>query len=215
MTDPAPRHRLSAERIVAEAFALVDGEGTDAFSFRVLAARLGCQAMSLYHYFPSKAHLFEAMVGVCIGELTLPPPGEGWRQKASHFCYDFRAMALRHPGFFGYFTIFRLNNAAGLRFLQELLSVFEETGLPADRRAFHFRAIGYYIGGAGLDEALGYAKGPSSVDPVPEDVARRDYPAITAVGPWFAQQHHEAIFMHGLTALLDAIERDIAAQASG
>ncbi len=214
MTDPAPRPRLSAERILAEAFALVDAEGTDAFSFRVLAARLGCQAMSIYHYFPSKAHLFEAMVGVCIDEMTLPPPGEGWRAKLEHVCRDFRAMALRHPGFFAYFTIFRQNNATGLRFLNELLTVLEATGLPADRRAFHFRAIGYYIGGAGLDEALGYARGPSSLDPVPDEVARRDYPAIMAVGPWFASRYHEAIFTHGMTVLLDAIAADIAAHAS-
>ncbi len=214
--EPRPaRQRLTSERILTEAFALVDGEGMEAFSFRTLAGRLGCQAMSLYHYFPSKAHLFEAMVGICLTEMPLPDETLGWRRRLEHICANFRAMALRHPGFFAYFTTFRLNNAAGMAWLDAVLRVFEATGLPPDRRAFHFRALGYYLGGAGLDEALGYARGPSSVAPVPEEVARRDFPAITAVGPWFAQQHHAAIFALGLSELLDALEAEVAALGSG
>ena len=43
------RVRLSRERILDAALELIDAEGLDAMSMRTLAARLGVQAMSLYH----------------------------------------------------------------------------------------------------------------------------------------------------------------------
>ena len=205
----SPRQRLTPARIIGAAFALVDGEGLEAFSFRTLAARLGCQAMSLYHYFPSKAQLFEAMAGECIREL--PPAAAGdWRTRLTLESLAYRGIALRHPGFFHYFTVFRHNNLVGMTYLDRILSIFALTGLSPERRAFHFRVFGYFLSGAGMEEALGYAKGPSSVDPVPGDVASRDFPQIMAVGPYFGRDHHEAIFRHGLGVLIDAIAADIA-----
>jgi hypothetical protein len=65
------------------------------------------------------------------------------------------------------------------------------------------------MGGA-LDEAMGYAKGPSAVDPVPEEVARRDFPAITSVGPYFAVKYHQEIFEAGLVTLIDKVAADAA-----
>lgn len=212
-TVPRKGPDLSAERIAQAAMALIDEAGLDGFSFRTLAARLGCKAMSIYYYYPSKAHLFEALIDICIRETPLAPDGD-WREKLRAFCLSFRQIALAHPGFFLYFAIFRMNNRAGMGFLNRLLSVFEETGLPADLRARHFRAIGYYVMGAGLDESLGYAHGPSAVDPVPEDEVRRDYPAIAAVGPYFAGSHRALTFETGLESLLDGIDRDLVTLAA-
>jgi AcrR family transcriptional regulator len=201
---------LSTARIVAEALALVDGEGLEGFSYRILAKRLGCEAMSLYYYFPSKAHLFDAMLELCIGEVRLPDESLPWRPRLAQVARSFRAVALHHPGFFPYFALHRLNSRAGLGLLNALLQIFEATGLGAEARARSFRSFGYYIMGAGLDETIGYAKGPSAAEPVEDDVVARDFPAVTAVGPYFARAHHEATFEHGLDALLDGVERLIA-----
>ena len=123
----------------------------------------------------------------------------------------YRQLVLRHPGFFLYFAIFRLNNRSGLTFLDRILRLFEETGLPPEERARRFRSLGYYIVGAGIDESMGYAHGPSAIDPVPEAEARRDFPAIIAIGPWFAPSHHARTFEAGVDTLLDGIEEAIAA----
>ena len=55
------RVALTRERIEIEALALIDADGIDAFSTRKLGARLGCEAMSIYHHFPSKAHILDAL----------------------------------------------------------------------------------------------------------------------------------------------------------
>ncbi|MEZ5886626.1 MAG: TetR/AcrR family transcriptional regulator [Paracoccaceae bacterium] len=214
MTQEKPKARrrsqlaLSADRIAEEAMALIDAEGLDGFSFRSLADRLGCKAMSIYYYFPSKQHLFEALVDICIGEIDIPATGS-WREKLRAIAFSYRALALRHPGFFLYFCIFRLNNRSGLAYLNRILAVFEETGLPDGERAQRFRTLGYYIMGAGLDESLGYAHGPTAVEPVSPEEARHDFPAIMSVGPYFAKPYHGPTYEAGLDLLLDGIEAAI------
>lgn len=205
---PKTRKPLSAERIAEAALALVDKGGIDGFSFRVLAKKLGCEAMSIYHYYPSKAHLFDAMIEICIAETEVPPAGLPWIERLRGLAHAYRATALRHPGFFLYFAIYRMNNRPGLSFLNRIIEVFQETGLPPARQAAHFRAIGYYIMGAGLDEAMGYVKGPSATEPVPEAQARKDFPAIMSLGPYFSKAYHEATFEHGLEALLANLDAE-------
>lgn len=218
MTEPTAkkprgkRQPLSAERIAEEAMKLIDEAGLDGFSFRNLAARLGCQAMSLYHYYPSKAHLFEALIDICIAETPLPDPDLTWRDRIFEIGQAYRRTALRHPGFFLYFVTFRMNNASGLRHIDGIVRVFEDSGLDIEACARHFRTIGYYLMGAGIDEALGYAHGPSAVEPVQPDEARAAYPAIMAVGRYFGAEHHKTMYDFGLDVLLDRMEEEAAAQ---
>ena len=206
---------LSAGRIAAAALELIDSEGLDGFSFRALAKRLGCEAMSIYHYFPSKAHLFDALVEICIGEVEFGSPGQAWLERLRRVSHSLRAVALRHPGFFIHFVTHRLNNRAGLGYLNRILEIIAQSGLPTEARARHFRALGYYVMGAGLDESLGYIKGPSATAPVPNDIAARDFPAIMAVGPFFSQKHHESTFAAGLETLLAELAREAKTLGSG
>ena len=212
---PEPRARrprgpaLSAERIVAEAMALIDAEGLDAFSFRTLAARLGCQAMSIYHYFPSKAHLYDALVAICLAEAMDWPDRGSWQERMRAAMAAYRRMALNHPRFFLFFGTYRLNDRAGLTYLDRILRVFEMTGLDDEARARQFRILGYYLTGACWDEALGYARGSSAANPVPPDEARRDFPAIMAVGPYFGTDRHQLTFDAGIDILIAGMEAEI------
>lgn len=80
----APRNRrrtpLNRERIAAAGTAIVDKKGLDALSFRTLGKRLKCEPMSLYYY-PSKQHLLDAMVSICLAETPVPPPGPPMRER--------------------------------------------------------------------------------------------------------------------------------------
>lgn len=216
MNKPAPetnaeRQPLNHDRIAQQAMALIDAEGLGGFSFRKLAKRLKCEAMSLYHYFPSKSHLFDALVNICIEETPIPAFEGDIRVWLRTFSLEYRATALRHPGFAQYFLIHRQNHREGLAWLDGCIAVFEQTGLPAEKRAILFRCLGYYMMGAALDESLGYARGPSAAEPVPAEEAARDFPAISAIGPYFSDAHHLPTFEAGLEVLLDWVDREIAA----
>ncbi len=214
MSTRAPKRKrnpLSAERIAAEAMALVDEGGIDALSFRTLAARLNCQAMSLYHYYPSKQHLIDALVSICLAETPVPEPDMPFRARLHEFCLRYRATALRHPGFAQILTTHRLNHRDGLAWLDACVRMFDvhDAKVSTERKATLFRVLSYFITGAAVDEALGYAKGPSAAEPVPGDEAKRDFPAILGIGAYFGKENHLAFYEEGLRVILDWIEAEI------
>ena len=152
-----PKLQLSAERIAVAALALVDQSNLEGLSFRLLAKTLGCEAMSLYHYYPSKAHLLDAMVDLCVAEMEWPEPILSWQSRMRFLVLEYRAMALRHPGFYQFIAIYRMNSRAGLTMLNGTLEIYQASGLSIEMQARHFRILGYYLAGACLDETFNKA----------------------------------------------------------
>lgn len=209
MSRSAKRKRktpLSAERIEDAALALIEREGLAGFSTRKLAAELGCEAMSIYHYFPSKGHLMDALVDRVIGEMPpVPEPGPPWEERARQLARDWRRIATARPNFYVLLVTHRLNTRKGLAWLNAMLGFCSEAGLSEEEGVRLFRAYGYYLMGAGLDETIGYARGPSTVEPVPEEEMRHEYPNVVAAGRFFGPDHHERTFELGLDIFLDGI----------
>lgn len=199
---------LSAGRIAAEAMSLIDTQGLEAFSFRALASLLGCQAMSIYHYFPSKTHLYETLVEVLLVEASTMSEAGPWQDQLREAAAAYRRMALNHLGFFPYFATFRLNNRSGLTYLERFVRIFETAGLAEEARARHFRLIGFYLVGACLDEVVGKSKGPSASNPMPFQEARLAFPSIMAVGPYLGADRSQATFDAGIEILIRCIEAD-------
>ena len=120
---------LSRERIAAVAMALVDREGLETFSTRRLGRELGCEAMSIYHHFPSKAHLMDALVDLMLAEARVAMPDDaGWLDRLRLAAHGFRAMALRHPRFFPFFAVHRLNTASGVAYIDGIIGILRDAG---------------------------------------------------------------------------------------
>jgi AcrR family transcriptional regulator len=204
-----PSEPLSRERIADAAMALVDREGLDALSFRRLAADLGCEAMSIYHHVPSKAHLMDTLIDIMLAEIVVPTAAAeaDWMERLRMSAHSFRAMALKHPEFFSYFAVHRLNTMRGVTFIDAVIGILREAGFSDGDAARYFREIGYYLTGAALDETAGYAKGPSAVEPVGEAVIMSSFAHLAAAAPYFQPKHFQETFEVGLEMLLDAIQR--------
>ena len=200
------REPLTKERIVLAALELVEGDGLDGFSFRKLASNLKCEAMSIYYHYPSKAHLFDAMVGQCLGYVEWPSNEENWRDALRHGFVEFRRIAHRHPAFFHFMALYRMNSPEGLSMLEKVLGIFVRAGFSPEQSARYFRLLSYYMVGAALDETGGYAKGPSAAEPVPDEIVARNYPMVASVSPYFKPGSFDATFFAGLDLLLDGIE---------
>jgi AcrR family transcriptional regulator len=201
------REPLTKERIAEAALVLIERGGLEDFSTRKLAADLGCEAMSIYHYFPSKAHLLDAIFDRAIGGLPVDDPALPWRQRVEQSVFAYRAMGHRYPRFFQFIALHRHNTRVGLAWLERMLSIFRDAGFDTETAGRFFRLLGYYVVGGVLDETAGYAKGTSAVEPVPEEEASRDFPTVVAVNPWFKPEHHDATFRLGLGFLLDDMEK--------
>ncbi|MFO1143946.1 MAG: TetR/AcrR family transcriptional regulator [Amaricoccus sp.] len=203
-TEAAERVPLSADRIEEAALAAIERVGLAAFSLRKLADDLGCTAMSLYHYYPSKEHLMDALIDRVVGTLPPMPPVEvPWRERLRRVALNWRAMALAHPALFPFIATHRMNTPRCLAWLDSVVALVRH-GIANDEDAARlFRAVGYYLAGSGLEETAGYGAGPSTVSPVPDALMAKRFPHVVAVAPWFAPAEREATFLRGLDALID------------
>jgi AcrR family transcriptional regulator len=198
------REPLSREAIVRAAFSVIEAEGMAEFSTRKLARALHCEAMSIYHYFPSKAHLLDAMVDHAVTGMRPVPEGMELRAALLWVLREFRAMGLRYPAFFPILAVHRMNTRAALAWLDRTTGLLRQAGFSDRMAAQLFRALGYYVVGATLDETAGYARGPGTVEPVPEAEMAERYPNVVAVGAYFGKEYWDATFELGANMLVDA-----------
>lgn len=206
---------LTRERVIDEALALIEAQGLEAFSLRKLAQRLNCEAMSLYHHFRNKDAILNAATDRLIDGLPLPddalPPVERLRAIAR----SWRQLARTYPAFFRYLGLHRLNSEAGVRFLDHVMATLESTGLDTESAARLFRALNYFLLGAGLDETAGYGHGPSADEPVSDARIARDFPALARAGQYFQSSQFDETFEWGLSLLLSACDQNTGAKQSG
>jgi AcrR family transcriptional regulator len=211
----ARREPLTPGRIIDAAFRVIERDSLEEFSTRKLAQELRCEAMSIYHYFPSKAHLTDALVDRFAEEFDLLGPETHWRDRITRLVAEWRRLAMARPEFFRFFALHRLNTAGGLKFLDRMLAIYFDAGFDAEAAARLFRLLGYYVIGGLLDETSGYARGPSAVEPPSDETVERLYPRIVAVAPYFRKGTFEPTFDLGLAFILDASERILAETTSG
>ena len=201
---------LTPQGIVDAALALVAEAGVTGLSTRKLGERLGCEAMSIYHHFPSKQHLLDAMVDRAIGTMEMPPEDLPPLERLRQAMYAYRAMAHRHPALFPYVAVHRLNTPTGVRFIESILALVQAVVPDAGQAARHFRTLGYYLAGAALDETSGYAQGPSAAEPVDGAFIARECPRLAAAAPYFQRAQWDATFDLGVRVLLAAVQHDAA-----
>jgi AcrR family transcriptional regulator len=206
---------LTRERIVEAALQLVERETLAGFSTRKLGEALGCEAMSIYHHFQSKQHLIDALVAHAISTVEVPEPGPGLEQRLRRMVHSYRTMARRWPALYQLIAVHRLNMPEGVRLIERVLELIHAgTGGDWELTARQFRAIGYYLTGAALDETAGYAKGPSAAEPVSDDYIARECPHLAAVAPYFKPEQWDATFEYGLDALVRRAHEDAAARGA-
>ncbi|MBI5716802.1 MAG: TetR/AcrR family transcriptional regulator [Burkholderiales bacterium] len=199
---------LSRERIVEAALALVADEGMAGLSYRKLGERLHCEAMSLYHHIPSKQHLLDAMVDQAVDSVAEAPAGLSPIERLRHLAHAYREMAHRNATLFPLIALHRLNTPAGVRFIERVLRAVHDVVRDEEKAARHFRAFGYYLMGAGLDETSGYAKGPTAAEPVDDAYIAAHCPHLVAAARFFGRDQWDATFELGVEALLAAMARD-------
>src|SRR3954452_3774312 len=95
--DVAAARPLSRQRILEAAFAIADKQGLDAVTMRSVAAKLGVEAMSLYHHVPSKKAMLDGLVDLIIQVADLPTGDVTAEQWIRGTAEGLRTVARRHP----------------------------------------------------------------------------------------------------------------------
>ena len=198
------KERLTRERILEVAGALVAGEGLEALSMRRLAEELDVWPMSVYRYFRDKDELLDAVTADAAA-FELPEPGGDWRDRVRALLHEVRR-AMASPELAGRWPRAFLTPGA-LRLTDAGLAALESAGLPPDEAASAWRSLWSYT--------FGFAT--FSVAPTSAEAVRRtrtalaalpdeDYPALARTGGELAAVlADEAEFDRGLDRLLDGL----------
>ncbi len=204
----APRVALSRDRIEVAALALIDAQGIDAFSTRKLGERLGCEAMSIYHHFPSRAHILDALVDRVLGGMPIPDKTLRPAARLREFAEGWRRISRQHPRFYLWLTLHQWNSGIGVQFMNEMLACLYDAGLSPEMAARGFRILGYYVQGATVDETSGYAQGHTSLAPIAQETLERDYPQVADARQYSAPEHFDRTFDLGWNALVRELGLD-------
>ncbi|HEX4816071.1 MAG TPA: TetR/AcrR family transcriptional regulator C-terminal domain-containing protein [Nonomuraea sp.] len=208
--DSRPRRpRLSRDRIVAAAVALLDAEGVPGFSMRALAARLRAGTMSLYEYVQSKEDVLDLALDEVFGEIALSE-GPTWRETVVRQLTRSRAVMRRHPwvpALTATRPLIGPNALAGSRLFYSTLAA---AGLTGPDLAAAVGTLSSYVNGYVAAENTWW----TTVRTPAADAAIRTRVAsfLSAHATELSQQAHvtdadfDRSFRRGLTIILDGIE---------
>ena len=165
MADARRRAGLTAEQIVDAALATIDEDGLAAVSMRRLGQALGVEAMTLYHYFPSKRALLDAVVDRVFAE-TVARVREGrWEVAAADYSDALRDGLRAHQGLAALALSRPVESAAGLDQVERMIAALTAGGLDLGSAIDLFNALSVFTAGHVLAEQAIGEPGPPEIDP--------------------------------------------------
>ncbi len=179
--------RLSRERIVETALALIDAHGLEAFTMRALATELGSDPMAVYRHFGNKAELLGAISDGLLADIGALEIDGDWRGEIVRLATHARSRLADHPGLAAVLVSAPLTPSS-LTVTAEGMAMLQSAGFTAE------------VAAAGIDALYSYVLGYALV----EQAGRAD-PATEAPLPPMATLSGAATFDLGLKILLDGL----------
>jgi AcrR family transcriptional regulator len=196
------RETLTPARIVEVALAIVDREGLDALNMRRLAEESGVRPMSLYHHFPSKDAILDAIgESLAAAALTAPRAKESWQQRVRGLFLQLHGVVRRHPRALPLVSRAVLRTPSGRRWMEELMSELLAAGFTPGSAAALYHLLGAYTLGTGYATLLALE---TPLGAITTEASRTwaDYPALLQVGLRLALWDHGNEYETGLDVLL-------------
>lgn len=141
--------RLSEETVVDAALALIAERGLEGLSMRALGESVGVEAMSLYHWFPAKERLLDAIADRLLAKVDVPPlpSAATWRPWLIGVARSYRRMALAHPRAFPLLAARRFLSQQAFAFLQANIAAHIAAGFSSREALRLTRSIGGFVNG--------------------------------------------------------------------
>ncbi len=201
------REPLNREKIVEKALELLDNEGAERLTMRRLGEALDVEAMALYHYFPNKDAILDAVAARIIEEtgpaLPVADAATDWRAvMMSGPASAGRAIAA-HPKAGWLFLGRTYNTAESLQMLESPLAILRSAGFEGQDLVDAAHAIFAYTAGWYL---LSSGQGGSWSGPADDEVvgAAEVTPLAASLAPELRDWSRG--MEEGFAALLDGLE---------
>jgi AcrR family transcriptional regulator len=186
--DPKSRVRrsLNSDVIAEAALALIDADGPNALTARALAARLGCEPMSLYHHVDNMDAVRDLVVDYLLaGRMPAVPPSGDAKSITAH-ALRFIELAEAHPHPFALIATRRWRLTRGQALANYLVQCFAQNTPIITEALAKARILGAYMNGGGLalaawqlsppidlsdSDTLGHLNASFNADAVKRDLA--------------------------------------------
>ena len=196
------RETPTPARIAELALDIVDREGLEALNMRRLATGAGVKPMSLYHHFPNKDAILDA-VGERLAATTLVEPRAtgAWQDRVRALFAELHGVVRQHPRALPLISRAVVRTPSGRLWMEELMRTLLEAGFDPASAAAVYHTLGAYTLGVGyagllsLETPLGAITGEPALN-------WSDYPAMLRVGLRLAVWDHAGEFETGLDVLL-------------
>jgi TetR/AcrR family tetracycline transcriptional repressor len=213
--DQDRRPRLTRDRVVAEALAVIAEDGVQALTMRSLAARLGVVPGAVYRHVRNKQQLQDLLLDGVLAEVDLDlDPALGWTEKLKVLAHRLRQVLEDHPGVAG---ILKTRDPLGpnsLALAEAFLSPLQTAGF-GDREAglAFFLLLDYTIGFAVSSPATSVNEQRvrdhairSQLHQFFRSLPPDRFPALVALGEHVWVDNRDERFTAGLQVLADGLE---------
>jgi AcrR family transcriptional regulator len=207
--------KITRDMVLAAALEIMDRDGADALSMRVLARALGRDPMILYRHAPNKAALLDGVAETILAQLYVDPADPDWAAQLRTVGRDYRALALAHPHVVPLLvtrplaTPLALRPLGTLRPLEDILALLTRAGFTGPDALHIYRALFGFLHGHILNELQELIDNPDETD----DLLRlglhrlpiRDFPLLRSLAPALAAYDGAAELERGLDILLTGL----------
>ena len=196
------RPLLTQQRIVTLALEIIDEDGLEALNMRRLAAAAGVKPMSLYHHFPNKRAILDAVSeAIAAAALGASPPDPRWQSRVRQLFMGLHALTEAHPRALPLISAAVVRTPSGRRWMEELMGTLLEAGITEDRATTVYHVLGAYTLGLGYARMLGDEV--QTTDIVAQLIGHwADYPSMMQVGMRLTVWDRPGEFETGLDVLL-------------
>lgn len=148
------RERLTRDRVIAGALALLDREGLEGLTMRALGRELGVDPMAAYHWFPDKRAILQAIAEAMLLEIpaTILEPGARWDRLGLNMARAYRETLLRHPHALPIVATQPVMTPRGLERVEQLSAAIAAGGLTPGGAMKLVNILAAYVIGAALAE---------------------------------------------------------------
>lgn len=159
--------KLTLDRLVSAAIALVDEDGAEALSMRTLAKRVDRQASSLYNHVGGRAELIEAMRARIVDRIDVGAfARDTWDVAITLWARSYLAAFAEHPHLIRLLATTPIRDGSTLAMYDVVVGALARGGWGAGESVALMRAVEAFVLGSALDiVAPGNMLDPAAVPP--------------------------------------------------
>lgn len=200
---PAAGETLTPQEVAEAAVQLILTEGEAALTMRRLGEMLGVKAMALYNHFPNKDAILDAVTGLAMSRVSLPPAQGPWEDRIRAICRSFRSMALEQPNLFRVAMTRPSPPSAAFHQIEATLSALSDAGLAPVTQAVAYHTLRLYVRAYCLWEIEELGRGG---DPAALARLAAPYPHTAAAADLIFNPDPDQQFEQGLELILRGLQ---------